>query len=149
MSFTENLAQVVSEQMERFETLNTYQLAGHTANLDFWISQASHALETLDGYEPRFRLLKSAQTEYVKIHQIILRSPTDPSDPYTTGPPDPPRRVPDDQRREARRRVVDATYRFLVRLCKADLITPTRLQAICQELDIGTDPSDWKKLPRL
>ena len=145
MSFSENLAQVVSDQLERFETLNTYQLAGHVPNLDFWIFQAKNALETIDGYEPRFRLLKSAQTEYVKNHKIIIASPIDPFDPYLGGPPSPPRRVPDDQRREARRRVADATYRFLVRLCKEDLITSTRLQAICQTLDIGTDPSDWKK----
>ncbi len=69
MSFSENMAKVVADQLARFVTLNTHQLAGHVANLDFWVSQARHALEVIDGYEPRFRQLKAAQDQYVAEHR--------------------------------------------------------------------------------
>ncbi len=51
--------------MARFVTLNTHQLAGHVANLDFWVSEARHALEVIDGYEPRFRRMKAGQDQHV------------------------------------------------------------------------------------
>ena len=35
MSFSENMAKVVADQLARFVTLNTHQLAGHMANLEF------------------------------------------------------------------------------------------------------------------
>jgi hypothetical protein len=89
MSFSEDMAWVVADQLARFVSLNTHQLAGHVANLDFWVSRARHALEVIDGYEPRFRRLKAGQDRYV----AELRTRTFfPSDPDIHGPPDPPRR---------------------------------------------------------
>src|SRR3954471_16769776 len=110
MSFSEHMAKVVADQLERFVTLNRHQLAGHVANLDFWVAQARHALEVIDGYQERFRRLKAGQAEYVTAHQTTVSSPLDPD---IKGPPDPPRRVPDASLRDARRAVVDAAYGFL------------------------------------
>src|SRR6266446_1300116 len=102
MSFSENMAKVVADQLVRFVTLNRHQLAGHVANLDFWIAQARHALEVIDGYQERFRRLKAGQADYVATHQITVSLSFDPD---IKGPPDPPRRVPDASLREARRSV--------------------------------------------
>ena len=88
MSFSENMARVVADQFARFVTLNTHQLAGHMANLDFWVAQARHALEVIDDYEPRFRRLKSAQDQYVAEHRT---QPFWPNAPDIHGPPEPPR----------------------------------------------------------
>jgi hypothetical protein len=142
MSFSENLATLVADQLERFVTLNRHQLAGHMGNLDFWIAQTRHALEVIDGYQERFRRLKSAQTAYVAEHQTMTTSPVDPD---IKGPPDPPRRVPDAALREARRSVTEATYRFLIRCFHDGLIQAKQIRSICEELGIGIDPADLRK----
>jgi hypothetical protein len=139
MSFSENMAKVVADQLARFVTLKRHQLAGHMANLDFWVAQARHALEVIDGYEERFRRLKSAQDRYVAEHQIQTFWPTDPD---IHGPPASPRRVPHGGLREARRSVTEATYRFLVRCCNDGLIPESQLRAVCKSLEIGVETTD-------
>ncbi len=139
MSFSESIAKVVADQLARFVTLNRHQLAGQVANLDFWVDQARHALEVIDGYEPRFRRLKAAQDAYVADHNTLTFFP---SDPEIKGPPDPPRRVPHANLRDARRSVTEATYRFLVRCYHDGLIPEARLRAICRSLEIGVEVTD-------
>jgi len=141
MSYSEHVAKVAADQLERFVTLNRHQLAGQTANLDFWIAEARHALAVIDGYQERFRRLKNGQAEYVRAHDTIAW----PGDPEITTQPDPPRRVPDASLRDARRSVTDALYRFLLRLCHDGLVTESRLRSICKELDIGVDVADLRR----
>ncbi|MGL6075216.1 MAG: hypothetical protein ACRC8S_13740 [Fimbriiglobus sp.] len=141
MSFSEQIAKVVADQLERFVTLNPHQLAGHVANLDFWVGEAQHALEVIDGYQERFRNLKEGQEKYVSQHNTRVWSPFERD---ISTPPASPQRVPDGSLREARRSVVDAVYRFLVRLCNEGLIPETELRARCAELGIGIDPTDLR-----
>jgi len=142
VSFSENMAKLVADQLSRFVTLNRHQLAGHVANLDFWIDQARHALEVIDGYEGRFRRLKSGQAEYVAEHQTktFLLGDTD-----IQGAPEPPRRISNADLREARRSLTEATYRFFVRCCNDGLISETRLRAVCRSLDIGVETADLRR----
>jgi hypothetical protein len=142
MSYSEQMAKVVADQLERFVTLNRHQLAGHVANLDFWVAQARHALEVIDGYQERFRRLKAGQAEHVARHQTTVSSPLDAD---IKGPPEPPRRVPDASLREARRSVTEATYRFLVRCCNDGLIPEAQLRAVCNSLGIGVEASDLRR----
>jgi hypothetical protein len=138
MSYSEHVAKVVADQLERFVTLNRHQLDGHVANLDFWIAEARHALEVIDGYPERFRRQKDRQTE----QKTKVPSPFDPD---VTSLPGPPRRLPDASLRNARRSVVDATYRFLMRLCNDGLIPEARLRSICSDLMIGVDLADLRR----
>ncbi len=142
MSFSEKLARVVADQLERFVTLNTHQLAGHVANLDFWIAQARHVVEGIDGYEPRFRRLKAGQDQYVVEHQTetyLL------DDAYIRWKADSPQRVAHSSLRDARRAVTDATYRFLVRCCNEQLIPEEQLRDICKSLDISVESTDIRR----
>jgi hypothetical protein len=139
MSFSVNMAKVVTDQLARFVTLNRHQLAGHVANLDFWVAQARHALAVIDGYQDRFRRLKVAQDKYVAAHEITIPSRLDPD---IKGRPASPSRVPDASLREARRSLVDATYGFLLRLYRDRLISESQLRNLCGDLGIGIDPVD-------
>ena len=112
------------------------------ANLDFWVAQARHSLEVIDGYQERFRRLKAGQSEYVAAHGTKVSSPLDPD---IAGPPNLPRRVPDGSLRDARRTVADATYRFLVRLCNDGLIPEAQLRSVCGSLGIGVEASDLRR----
>ena len=142
MSYSENLARVVTQQLERFVTLNRHQLVGHVANLDFWLGEARHALSVLDGYESRFRSMKEAQDAYVTLHQTQTWWPTDPD---IAGRPSPPVRVPDVDRQTARRELADATYHFLVRCFKETFLDETAFRTACGQLGIGIDPSDLQR----
>jgi hypothetical protein len=144
MSYSEHIAKVVSDQLERFVTLNRHQLAGQVANLDFWIAQSRHALGLIDGYQDRFRRMKAGQSEHVAAHGTIVTSPVD-SD--IAGTPFPPRRVPDANLRDARHSVTEATYRFLVRLTNDQLISESQLRSLCDDLEIGIDPKDLRRGP--
>lgn len=142
MSFSEEMAKVVADQLARFATLNKHQLAGHVANLDFWVSEARHVLEVIDGYEPRFRRMKAGQDQHVAEHGTLAYFP---GDPEIRCAPDPPRRVAHGSLREARRSVTEATYRFLVRCCNDGLIPESRMRALCDELDIGVEAVDLRR----
>jgi hypothetical protein len=137
MSYSEHVAKVIADQLERFVTLNQHQLDGHVANLDFWIAEARHALEVIDGYQERFRRQKAGQEEQKTMVPMLF-------EPDIKLLPEPPRRLPDTSLREARRSVVDATYRFLVRLCNYGLIPESRLRSICSDLVIGVDSADLR-----
>ena len=142
MSYSENLAKVVANQVARFVTLNRHQLAGHVANLEFWVGQVRHALAVIDGYQERFRRLKGGQAVYVAKHQTTVSSPLDPE---INGPPELPHRIPDAGLRDARRALVDSTYAFLLRLCNDGLIPESQFRSECGNLNIGIDPADIRR----
>ncbi|MEN1681064.1 MAG: hypothetical protein AAGJ46_15860 [Planctomycetota bacterium] len=39
------------------------RIAGYSANLDFWLGEAAHAMEVLEGYSARHARLKDARTK--------------------------------------------------------------------------------------
>ena len=61
MPYSCDIANLLAGQLEKFVTLNRYQLAGHVPNLEFWLAEVRHCLEVVDGYGPRFECLKAAQ----------------------------------------------------------------------------------------
>lgn len=111
MSFSTDMAKLVTGQVSRFVTLNRHQLAGHVANLDFWLTEVRHCLQVIDGYGKRFRLLKTAQEKHVAEHHTIEFDLDDPC--CTRGKAAPPQRVPDSELKDARRALTEATRRSL------------------------------------
>src|SRR5262245_61846258 len=69
MSFSTDIAKLISNQLTRLVTFNRHQLAGQVANLDFWIAEIGHGFEVIDGYGRRFQNLKSAQARHAAEHQ--------------------------------------------------------------------------------
>lgn len=145
MSYSEHVAKVIADQLARFVTLNRHQLAGQVANLEFWVAEARHAMDIIDGYEQRFRRLKAAQIEYVNEHNTKVALPPDGEFEVA---PSPPRRTPDAILREARRSVSEATYRFLVRCYNDGLLPEANLHELCDDLGIGIDSSDLHRSRR-
>jgi hypothetical protein len=137
MSFSTDMARLVADQLSRFVSLNPHQLAGQAANLTFWISQARHALDTLDGYGVRFVQMHAAQEQYVSEHgvtEFVLGATT----PQTRRA-SPPRRIPDRQLRQARKALIEAAYRFMTRCRKEGLISLEQLAAARETLGVGSD----------
>ncbi len=134
---------MLAEHVGRFATLNHHQLAGHVANLEFWLGEVRHCLEVIDTYGQRFQRLKSAQNTYVSDHHTVEFSLHDPCCTQTA--PQPPRRVPHAELQEARRALTDATYRFLLRSHREDQLDEGAVRSARDNFGIGIDPRDLKR----
>lgn len=143
MAYTTDLARLLADQLERFVPLQRHQLAGHVANLDFWVGEARHALEVIDGYGPRFELLKGAQKAYTARFQPGACDPEDPR--QIRAPVAPPRRVPAEEFVEARRAVCDGLRLFLARCVREGLIDEAAMRRACDPLGIGIDANDLRR----
>jgi hypothetical protein len=147
MTYSVNLAEVITQQMVRFATLNRHQLAGHLLNLDFWLDEIRHALSVIDGYQPRFRKLKEAQEKF--------GGPPPPTPPsrlrklrgvpeFFGGTPPLPHRISDSDLAEARRALVDAGYGWLRRCYREGLLTKDQFRVHCESLGTSIDPADLR-----
>jgi hypothetical protein len=144
VSFSTDIAELVTDQFSRFVTLNRHQLAGHVANLDFWTAQVRHCLQVLDGYGKRFRLMKAAQEKHVAEHHTIEFDLDDPC--CTQGNPGPPRKVFDSELKKARVALSEATHRFLIRCYTAGLIDQLLFRKACEDSGIGFDETDLERV---
>jgi hypothetical protein len=144
MAFSSDIAKLVSDQLVRFVSLNRHQLAGQVANLDFWLAQVRNALDVLDGYQKRFDKMRSGQEQYVAAHGTKVFDPKNDLYPEKPSSPSPPRRVPDDELREARKTLCESAYQFLVRCCNERFIPESELRAACKQVGISVEASDLK-----
>jgi len=144
MAYSAEIAKVLTNQLVRFATLNRHQLFGQVSNLDFWMAEVRHSHDVIDGYNPRFERLKTAQTKYAAEHDTIEFGLRDDNYNYEK-PAAPPKRVPDGEMKEARQSLCDATYHFLVRCFKEGAVEEGTLRQECSNLDIGIDAMDLKR----
>lgn len=125
--------------MTKFTTLNRHQLAGHVANLDFWLAETRHALDGLDGYRVRFERMKAAQSRFISVNPDRL---DDVNNPLQVRGIVGPFRLPDDDLSTSRRQLCDALYRFLLRCFRERLLDAATLRQACEALDIGVESRD-------
>jgi hypothetical protein len=143
MAYSSEITRTLTDQITRFVTLNPHQLAGHVANLDFCVAEVRHCLDVIDGYSRRFEQMKAAQTKHTSEHGTVEFSLNDPC--CTQRTTSPPRRVPNAELGEVRRRLCNATYRFLVRCFNEGLIDEDVRRRTCGSLDLGVEASDLRQ----
>ena len=123
--------------------MNTHQLAGHVANMEFWADEVAHCLRVIDQYNARFERLSAGQSSYVSAHNTIEFSPHDPC--CTERPAARPKRVAESERHDARRDLCDAYYRFVLRCHKAGFIDETAVRTRCDQHDISVEQKDLQR----
>ena len=143
MAYSTDITKTLTGQITKFATLNRHQLAGHVANLDFWVGEVRHCLDVIDGYNRRFKRMKIAQTKHISEHKTIEFSLDDPCCTQTRASP--PTRVSSAELGEARRQLCDATYQFLVRCFHDGLIDEVLLRRTCESLEVGVETRDLRK----
>jgi hypothetical protein len=146
MAYSSDITRTLTEQVTKFVTLNRHQLAGHVANLDFWVAEVRHCIDVIDGYDQRFERMKAAQAKQSSERGTVEFRRDDPCCTQKSAPP--PRRVPGGELVEARRHLCDATYRFLVRCFNEGLIDEGVLRQLCGLLDLGVEASDLRPRTR-
>jgi hypothetical protein len=129
MPYVDDVTEPLIETLAHTSGLPKNQLAGHMANLDFWVSEVAHALEVIDGYPERFKRLKRGQSEYQQRHGEHFHH----SSPPNVG-------IRDDELRDLRRRLMETVTRLLARCHKEDLISEIELDRVCRQ--VGLDVRD-------
>jgi hypothetical protein len=103
--------------------LPAHQLAGHVANLEFWINEATHALMVIDGYQQRFKRLRAGQAAYQLKHGVASTStPIQRSAKHLT-------------RQELRRSITEAMERFLASCHSEGLLSAEKLRTALASLE--------------
>ena len=142
MAYSTDIAEILTDQLAKFTTLNRHQLAGQTANLDFWLAEVRHCLDVIDGYVRRFDRLKTAQGKHISQHHTVEFDLDDPCCIRDTAAP--PTRVPHRELQGSRRDLCEATYRLLLRCFKEGLMDAPALRQECGRLGIGVDVADMR-----
>lgn len=148
MSYSTEIAEALTQTLARFATLNPHQLAGHVANLDFWLAETRHCVDVIEGYNKRFEGMKAAHVRYAAERQTLeyhyICEDYCPICGKGT-PVAPPKRVPHGALNGALRELRDAAYHFLVRSYKAGFIDEARLREAADSIGTGVDVSDLQR----
>ena len=126
--------QILQRVFDRAVTFPAHRLAGYCANIGFWAAEIHHCLDLLSGYQHRFRAMKQATQEYLRLHPIQppdippelgrFHMPAWELDPRTS------RGVTDTQIEEARHSLEKSARRFLTRCFEAGVFTEQQLLEI-------------------
>lgn len=148
MSYATEISKALTETLARFATLNSHSLAGHVANMDFWLSEVRHCIEVINGYGNRFEAMTAAQKEYVTrnstlVYHYICKDYCSICEQGRT--PTLPRRVPHGALKSSLQELRDAAYHFLVRCYETGFIDETRLREAADSIGTGIDVSDLKR----
>jgi hypothetical protein len=120
MSYIEDICSPLIKVLEKTAQLPCHQLAGHVANLDFWMNEVEHCLGVVSGYDERFERMKEALQTQAAIEGIepnLLQRGVK----FKTG-------------KDLQKQLRAATSRFLQRCHDERLINDQTLQAYQEKL---------------
>lgn len=150
MAYTTEIAELLAETVGKFESLNSYQLAGHVENLDFWLAEAEHALGSLDGYAKRRDKMEQGQQAYINAHDTRVGSSKDFSLNNEFGESEPISRVKAERGvltsrviESSKQAVRDAYYRFVRRSFRAKLISADCAKESLARIGTGWEPHEF------
>lgn len=138
-------AELVSDQIGRFATQHIHQLAGHHANLQFWMAEAVAAVRAIDEYPARFRRLQDARLSWVRAHKTkISRYCPICGGACEFGPqtPERPYRIPSQDMSAARAAVQSAVQKFLVRLFHAGFLSESDVRREADLVGVPIEAED-------
>ncbi len=119
MSYLEEITAPLTKVLSHHAQLPASQLAGHAANVDFWMAEVAHRLMVIDGYQKRFKAMREAQLQHPGAHGVV---------------PPPQRSTSDEDRKTLARDLRDAAHSLLDRLEREALIDQTRAQELRKKL---------------
>ncbi|RYG47861.1 hypothetical protein EON79_06195 [bacterium] len=128
MAYVENITQPLIKTLGHTAGLPIHQLAGHAANLEFWVGEVAHAFEVIDGYPQRFRKMQQSQRRYSEEN----------GRPYGWGSPV-RSGTQDHELKELRRQVAEAMVRVLSRCHKHGLIDDAELERLSHKLSLSPE----------
>ena len=145
MIYSIEKANLISEQLRKFKDCFAHQLAGHNANIDFWINEVKASLIVLDDYNKRFYAMRDGQSAWIEnhgepIHDYcpICQGKCE----FSNGIPSFPIRVESSLLKDTRKTLVNSAYYFLIRCHNSELMDLETLENYCAEVGTSIDPKD-------
>lgn len=140
-----DICDALTHTLTKTTTLPAHQLAGHAANIEFWVSESKHCLDVLDGYYSRFEKMRDAQKQHVQQHGTydyeIGKEEFHDAD-YSIKPLRPG--VNEGDLKKMRREVDQATYAFLARCHRERFIDAANFREFAAYLGISVSESELR-----
>ncbi|MGH1383782.1 hypothetical protein [Kordia sp.] len=151
MIYTIKKAILVTEQLRKFTDSNDYMVAGQFANINFWINEVASAIKALDEHNIRFKKMCEAQKNWTEENNTrvpdychICNGICELSVEHYKKPELPKKRFKN-EKKEARKELVDTAYYFLIRCFNMSLLNKEGLNDFCDRIETSIDPYDLKK----
>ncbi|MEM6783735.1 MAG: hypothetical protein AAF624_08380 [Bacteroidota bacterium] len=149
MSYSNERADLVNDQIRRLATQNPFQLAGQYRNLDFWLDEAASALTTLRTYPQRFAKLRDGTKTWIAEHGSLVVDYC----AFCGGPCELekarsaplPKRTPSQERNDAEKGVREAVRLLALRLYRSHFIDEDQLREIGGRFDFDFDPRELRR----
>lgn len=135
MPYVEDITEPLITTLTYAGGLPTQKLAGHAANLEFWVGEVKHAFDVIDGYGERFKKLQDGERKAVELIGLQFH-------PFRSEKPVRPG-ISDYDLKELRRRLTDSACRLLTRCSKEELVSETELEEYAKSLDL-----DYREMKR-
>jgi len=69
MAYTDEITRRLISVIDYASGLPVHKLIGYARNLNFWIAETRHCLDTIDGYESRYQEMCRAERSYYDEHK--------------------------------------------------------------------------------
>lgn len=147
MSYMSDVCDALTQTLTKTTTLPAHQLAGHAANIDFWVNESKHCLEVLDGYYSRFEKMRDAQKDHVRRHGTydyeVEKGEIHDAD-YSIKPLRPG--VGEGDLKKMRHEIDQATYAFLVRCHRERFIDAAKVREFAAHLGMSVSERDLQEV---
>ncbi|RYE38757.1 MAG: hypothetical protein EOP21_11685 [Hyphomicrobiales bacterium] len=137
MPYVDDITEPLIVTLTQTGGLPARQLAGHAANLEFWVGEVKHAIDVIDGYGERFKkLIDGERIAAERIGPLFH--------PFRTQRPVRPG-IGDHELKELRRRLTDSAHHVLGRCYREGFVSETEIKEYGERLDLDTRELKRKK----
>lgn len=151
MIYTIERAKLITDQLRKFADSYAYMVAGQFANIDFWIDETLNSIRAIDQHNVRFEKMCEAQKEWIEEKNVrvpdycyICNGICELSEQHYKKPELHKQRAKN-EKKEARKKLVNSAYYFLVRCFKIGLLNEEELKGYCNQIGTSVDLDDLKK----
>lgn len=124
MPYVQDIIEPLIKTLDHTAGLPVHQLAGHVANLEFWVGEVDHAFQVIDGYPKRFKNLRQGERRYAETHPVWYGA-------ARVGPS-----TRDDELTVLRRELTESITRVLNRCLKEGLLSGSEIETFARRLSL-------------
>lgn len=148
MIYTVEKANLISERLRKFTDSDDYMIAGQFANIEFWIEEVVYSIKAIDEHNKRFEKMYNSQKLWIEEKNVsvpnychICDGICELTDQHYKKPELPKQRA-NQEKKEARKELIDSAYYFLIRCFKTNLLNIEELKMYCNKIGTSIDPVD-------
>lgn len=148
MIYTVEKANLITKQLNKFKDSYAFIVAGQFANIEFWMNEVESTITAIDEHNIRFTKMYDAQEKWIEEKNVripdycyICNGICELSNEHYKKPDFPKQRA-QNEKNESRKELINATYYFLVRCFKLELLNEKLFQEYCHRIGTSIDPND-------